>query len=194
MAETEEERKQLREGLLEQLEHLVREVDMLEGAVGRVPEKLLAEAPPGEERSIKELFGLTARLDEAVHPKRVERIVAAEDPPPRLAPADPEALLAATDWTDQSIGEVLERVRVARQGFIGTLEAVPPADWLRTGLFPDPETDDGDALEERDLYWMAHALCQQDRTRLKAMTHRLYESHMGPAPDERPKAEPPGNA
>lgn len=189
MAETEENRKQLREGLLDQLGHLVREVDMLEGAIGRVPEKLLSEAPPGEERSIKETFGLIARLDEAVHPERIERIVAAgDDAPPRFSSTYPEALLADDDWNAQSITEVLERVRAAREGLIGALEAVPPADWLRTGLFPDDETDE-DVPKEQDLYWMAHALCQRDRARLETMTRRLYESHMGPAPESQAGAQ-----
>lgn len=184
MAETTEERKQLREGLLDQLGHLVREADMLEGAVGRVPEKLLSEAPPGEARSIKEIFGLIARLDEAVHARRIERIVAAADgaSPPRLAPADPEALLAESDWSTFPITEVLERVCAARDGLIGALKAVPPEDWLHTGRFPEEETDE-DVPQERDLYWMAHAICLRDRARLEAMTRRLYESHMGPAPE-----------
>ena len=192
MAETTEERKQLRAGLLDQLRHLVREVDMLEGVIARVPQKLLAEAPPGEPHSIKEIFALIARLDEAVHPKRIRRIV--EEDTPRFAPADAEALLAGTDWNAPPITDLFERVRTARRALIDTLEAVAPANWLRTGRFPSAEaseaapqqegraSEDG-AQEERDLYWMAHALCQRDTARLGRMTRRLYESHMGPAPE-----------
>ena len=114
MAETAEERQQLRAGLLDQLRHLVREVDMLEGVIGRVPEKLLAETPPGEDRSIKETFALIARLDEAVHARRIERVVAEDTP--RFTPPDREALLSnGEDWNAQSMAALFERVRTARR-------------------------------------------------------------------------------
>lgn len=178
-----DERKRLRHGLLDQLRHLVREVEMLEGVIGRVPEKLLAEAPPGEALSIKETFGLVARLDEAVHTERLARI-AAEDTP-RLAPPDEEALLAEAAWNERPVAVIFERVRAARRTLADAFEAVPPEGWLRTGLFPPEEApgEDATAPQERDLYWMAHALCQRDTVRLERMTRRLYESHMGPAPD-----------
>ena len=185
-----ENRARLREGLLDQLRHLVREVDMLENVIGRVPEKLLVEAPPGETHSIKEIFGLIARLDEAVHPERIERLLAEDTP--HFAPADPEALLSEEAWGEQPITAILERVRTARQGLVHQMEAVPPNDWLRTGVFPKDEAkvnrtgeNDEEEAEERDLYWMAHTLCQRDAARLKGMTRRLHESHMGAPPEER---------
>jgi hypothetical protein len=202
MAETDErtdpaadEQKQLRNGLIDQLRHLVREVDMLEGVIGRVPEKLLVDTPPGaseKERSIKETFGLIARLDEAVHARRVRRVV--DEDAPRFSPPDPEALLAGeTNWNAQPMATLFERVRSARRGLIDTLKATAPDDWLRTGRFPNEETDEnteGESdHEERDLYWMVHRLCQRDAARLERMTRRLYESHMGPRPEER-KEEP----
>ncbi|PSQ83054.1 MAG: hypothetical protein BRD44_05780 [Bacteroidetes bacterium QS_7_67_15] len=186
MAETTEERQQLRAGLLDQLRHLVREVDMLEGVIGRVPEKLLAETPPGEDRSIKETFALIARLDEAVHARRIERVVAEDTP--RFTPPDREALLSnGEDWNAQSMAALFERVRTARRELIGALEATAPEDWLRTGVFPMGEEggkENDSEREERDLYWMAHALCQRDAARLEGMTRRPYESHMGPRPEE----------
>ena len=201
MAETDErtdpaadEQKQLRNGLLDQLRHLVREVDMLEGVIGRVPEKLLVETPPGtseKERSIKETFGLIARLDEAVHARRVRRVV--DEDAPRFSPPDPEALLEGEDWNAQPMATLFERVRSARRGLIDTLKATAPDDWLRTGRFPNEEADENtegeSEHEERDLYWMVHRLCQRDAARLERMTRRLYESHMGPRPEER-KEEP----
>jgi hypothetical protein len=202
MAETDErtdpaaeEQKQLRNGLLDQLRHLVREVDMLEGVIGRVPEKLLVETPPGtseKERSIKETFGLIARLDEAVHARRVRRVVG-EDAP-RFSPPDPEALLEGEDWNARPMTALFERVRAARRGLIDTLKATAPDDWLRTGRFPNEETDENTGEgesehEERDLYWMVHRLCQRDAARLEGMTRRLYESHMGPRPEEEEQPE-----
>ena len=182
-----EERQRLRDGLLDQLQHLVREVDMLEGAIGRVPEKLLAEAPPSEAHSIKEIFALIARLDEAVHPERVERLTTEEVP--RFAPADPEALLKGEAWNEQPITAIFERVRTARQALIERLEAVVPKDWLQTAAFPKREAGEGppgqaEAFEERDLYEAVHAICQHDTARLRAMTHRLHESHMGAPPEQ----------
>jgi hypothetical protein len=202
-----DEHERLRQGLLDQLRHLVRETDMLEGVIGRVPDKLLAEVPPdaentpGPTHSIKETFALTARLDEAVHPERIRRIV--KEDTPHVAPADPDALLADEDWNARPMAALFERVRAAREALAETLAAVPPADWQRTGFFPreeaaDAEPDaepDADAPQqqpgetaegnfaERDLYEMAHALCRRDTARLQGMTRRLYESHLGPAPE-----------
>lgn len=187
-----EERKRLRESLIDQLRHLTREVERVEGVIGRVPEKLLAEKPPNAALSIKETFGLLARLDEAVHPERIARIV--EEHTPRFEPADPEALLSETAWREQPIKAILERVHRAREELAGVFEATPPDDWLRSGIFPEEALfAAGDAspaeappgrsalqegeVEKRDLYWMAHALCQYDAARLRAMTRRLHESH-----------------
>jgi hypothetical protein len=188
-----ENRERLRQGLLDQLRHLVREIDMLEGVIGRVPEKLLAEAPPGaeEERSIKDTFALMARLDEAVHRERIERMISEENP--RFTRPDVDALLEGRDWNARPMTALFERVRAARRDLIEALEAVAAADWLRTGRFP-PEgeqeaEEEKSEHEERDLYWMVHPLCRRDSARLEGMTRRLYESHMGPRPEEEEQQE-----
>lgn len=182
-AASEEQRARLRAGLLGQLAHLIREVEMLEGVIGRVPERLLAEAPPEERFSIKETFGLLALLDEAVHRARLARI-AAEDAP-RFDPFDPEALLAEEAWGERAMDAIFARVQEARRGLIDAFEAVPPPGWRRAGHFPGEPAgpEETSEPEPRDLYEMAHAIGLHDTAHLRALSRRLFESHLGPAPE-----------
>lgn len=175
MPETEEDRQQLRAALLDQLAHLVREAEALGPVIGRVPERLLSGRPLPGSLSIKESLGLSAMLDERVHRPRVERIAAEEEP--RFDAADEDRFIAAgADWNAEDVQAILERAKQARRGLIETLERMPAEVWLRAGHFPTGE--DGKGHVRRDVYEVAHAICQRDADRLRTLGQRLYESQM----------------
>ena len=167
MPETDADREKLRAALLGQLRYLIREAEAQRPVIGRVPEKLLAGRPVEGDLSIKEIYGLLATLDRAVYAPRIERLVAEDQL--SFIPPDPAALLEGGAWNERPMPDILDAVQAARRALAAMLEALPPAEWLRRAQIGD---------EERDVYEMAHAICQHDADRLREVGQRLHESHM----------------
>lgn len=172
MNETDKQRQQLRAALIEQLEYLTIEAEALRPIIGRVPEALLEGRPMPEDLSVKETYGLLAALDEDVHALRLQRLVAEDDP--RFAAPDPQALVYEAGWNDRAMPVILDAVQTARRALTRAFEALPPDAWLRRATV---EMEDGET-ETRDAYELAHAICQHDADRLRAVGQRLHESHM----------------
>ncbi len=169
----EADRRQLRAALLDQMAHLMREVEVLGQVIGRVPENLLSGRPLPSSLSIKESFGLLVALDERVHRPRIRQIITEDEP--RFEPKDERTLIEPEDWNAQDMPAILERVGTARRRLVETFEALPAEAWSRAGHFP---TEDGGGHARRDLYELAHAISQHDADRLRALGQRLYESQM----------------
>lgn len=168
---------EVREALLDQLAHLIDEIEALKGVIDRVPSSLQEARPFGDEPSIKELYGLLAIADEQVHLPHLQRMIAV-DTPQFHAPPAPDELIAQERWHDHSINVILERVQAARRELVDFLRALPAENWARTGRFGE---------DERDVYTVAHSITQRDAKRLRTIGYRLHESHLTERPSDLPK-------
>ena len=74
----------LREALLDQLAYLIDEIEAQKGFLAGVPAGLLEGRPIAGAHSIKEMYGILAGADEAVHLPALQQIVD-EEPPILLA-------------------------------------------------------------------------------------------------------------
>ena len=166
----------LRTALLDQLAYLSDEIEVLKGVVDRVPENLQKGRPTPDELSLKETYGLLATLDAGVRLPHLRQIVAEDEP--RFEAVDEQALAAQTDWNVRPIEAILEHVQAARQTLLEAFQAVPEKDWSRTAHFSDVR---------RDVYGFAHHITQHDTDVLRAIGHRLHDSHLTSRPQDLPK-------
>jgi plasmid stabilization system protein ParE len=167
---------ELRAAILDQLTYLEHEIEALKDIVGVVPETLQSGRPTPDERTMKEVYGLMAALDEAVHPKRIKRIAAEDEP--TLDPIDPARWVEAEDWNAQPMQDLLDRVQDARRALVETLRALPPEDWARTA------TVDG---ETRSVYEIAYQITQDDARRLRMLSQRMHDANLGDSDEDLPK-------
>ena len=155
----------LREALLEQLAHLIDEVEALKGVVELVPDALLEARPPGQTLSIKETYGLLAALDEAVYLPRLRQLMAEDEP--AFEVVDEDALAAQTDWNALPLAAILAQVQAARRALLDYLSALPADAWTRTARLSD---------DHPDVYRLVHHRIQHDADLLRTVGYRLYES------------------
>ena len=140
----------LRTSLVEQLHHLIDEVEASRNVLGDVPDEVLERRPRAEDRTVKELYASIAALDMDI-----------------LLPwlgGESENLTPATG---QSIGHILSRVQMARRLLLRHVESIPTERW-----------DCMAPLEGRptDLYGALHMITQRNADTLRAIAHRLYRS------------------
>ena len=158
--------------LLEQLAYLLHEVEALQQVIKQVPDSLLEQLPPASSFSIKQRFGLLALRDEEVHQRWLEQIIAEEEP--HFEQVDEQALVEKELWNEQSIDNILDRVRQARSRLVKAFRKVPASEWERGGLFGE---------KRRDVYMIARDIARNDATHLRTMGQLLYESNMTGRPD-----------
>lgn len=159
----------VRTALLDQLRYLVDEIEALKTIVERVPEPVREGRPTPDALSMKEIYGVIARMDECVHRPRIERITRSGDEVPVFEPLEESPPAADEDWNAMPMRDILERVQSARQGLVTLLDNLPAADWAQTGRFGD---------EEYSVYEIAHRITQNDVQRLRMLSHRLYEANL----------------
>ena len=173
----------LRATLLDQLAYLSDEIEVLKGVVDRVPENLQEGRPTPNELSLKETYGLLATLDVDVRLPRLRQTVAEDEP--HFDAVDEQALAARTDWNAHPIRAILEQVQAARQALLEAFQALPGEDWSHAAYFAD-SAKPGQAVR-RDVYGFAHHITQHDTDVLRAIGHRLHDSHLTSRPQDLPK-------
>jgi hypothetical protein len=151
-----------RDALLDQLRHLVAEVDAVESVLERLPADVLTASLPGE-RSVLATLAHLAALDREVYLPRLRRIVA-EDEPVFEEPQDPPG--AERDVLDAALADV----RTARTMLVNAFEHLPAEAWSRTAIFPDGE--------RRDVYGFVFAVVQHDAAELRRLAYRMHESRL----------------
>jgi len=157
----------LRAALLEQLAHLVDEIEALQTVVGDLPEQIKSGRPGPDTLTMKELYAAIATLDAEVRRPRVEQIVETEAP--TFAPFDVDEEVRDAGWNDESIGDILDRVRAARAALVDHLESLPLEAWHRSA------TLDGEPVT---LFTFVHRIMQADLERLRDLGYRLHGAHL----------------
>jgi hypothetical protein len=157
----------LRDALLDQVAHLVDEIEALRTVIGGVPEQIKSGRPAPDALTMKELYGAIATLDAKVRRPRIARIV--EEDTPALTPVDPEAEVREVGWNDTEMDAILDRVAEARQGLVEALDELPLEAWHR------PATLDGETVT---LFTLVHRMTQADAERLRDLGYRLHGAHL----------------
>lgn len=174
---TAEDPDELRAALIDQLRYLIDEIRTLKGIVDIVPEPVREGRPTPDALTMKEIYGVIARMDERVYRPRIERIIE-EDEAPAFEPVEDRALAQDEDWNDMPIEDILERVQAARAALVAALEDLPAAAWERTGRFGDAEWN---------VYEVVHHIIQEDTRRLRTLSYRLHETNLTDRDRDLPK-------
>ena len=157
----------LRKALLDQLRHLVEEVEALRTVVDGLPDDIKNGRPGPDVLTMKELYGALATLDDEVRPRRISRLV--DEDAPTLAPVDIDAEVREAGWNEQALPDILDQLQAARRRLVEQLEALPPEDWHHTG------TLEGEAVT---LFTLVHRMTQDDTERLRDLGYRLHGAHL----------------
>jgi hypothetical protein len=157
----------LRDALLDQVAHLVDEIEALRTVIGDVPEQIKSGRPAPDTLTMKELYGAIATLDAKVRRPRIARIVDEEDP--TLTPVDPEAEVREAGWNEKEMDNILDRVTEARQELVEVLDDLPLETWHRTATLDD---------ESITLFALVHSITQTDAERLRDLGYRLHGAHL----------------
>lgn len=163
----EEDPEALRTALIDQMGHLVDEIEALETVVGGMPDEILEGRPAPDVLTMKELYGALATLDAEVRRPRIDRIVNTDTP--TLSPVDVDETVRNAGWNERKFETILDRVKTARRRLVDRLEALPVDVWRRTA------TLDG---ETRTLFEFVHRIIQEDVDRLRALGYRLHGAHL----------------
>jgi AcrR family transcriptional regulator len=157
----------LRSALLQQLAHLVDEVEALRTVVHDLPEQIKSGRPAPDVLTMKELYGALATLDSEVRHPRVEQIT--EQDEPSFSSVDIDERVRESGWNDSSLDDILDRVTEARRALVDRLETLPPEAWHHTA------TLDGASVTLFDLVYDA---TQSDAERLRDLGYRLHGAHL----------------
>lgn len=153
----------LRAALLDQLTHLIHEVEAVRPVVDQVPDELQQLPTTETKLSLRQTYGMLATYDTEVLLPRLERMIAEDDP--HFEPVDAEALAAEANWNEQPIDALLDRVRQARQAVVDMLQRLPPDEWDRTATVGETPYD---------VYGLAHYVTQHDTDLLREIGYHLY--------------------
>lgn len=173
-------REALRDQLLDQLDHLIDEIEFARPIAARIPIRVQEDRPRETDLSIKEIYGYLAAADGTAWLPLLHRIVG-EDAPRADLP-DPHRLAEATDWAAYDLADIFSRVQDARRALTGFLRALPPSEWERAARL---ETADGEA--EWTVYHLAHHVTQDTADHLRAVGYRLHETHLTDRQEDLPK-------
>lgn len=157
----------LRNALLDQLAHLLDEVEALRTVVEGVPEQIKEGRPTPDALTMKEIYGALALLDAEVRRPRITRIVDEADPV--LEPVDTDERVREAGWNEQDMDAILDQVTDARRALVDQLEALPLDTWHRSA------TLDGDPIT---LFDLVHRMTQVDAERLRSLGYRLHNAHL----------------
>jgi len=157
----------LREALLDQLAHLLDEIEALRRVVGDVPDEIKSGRPAPDALTMKEVYGAFATLDAEVRRPRIDQIAEGDDP--TLTPVDETERVREDGWNECEIEAILDRVQTARRALVDRLRSLPPDAWHETG------TLDGDAVT---LFDLVYRMTQDDAERLRDLGYRLHGAHL----------------
>jgi len=157
----------LRDTLLDQLRHLIDEVEALGTLVDGLPAEIKSGRPGPDVLTMKELYGALVRLDEEVRPHRITQIV--EEDHPTLAPVDIDAEVREAEWNDEPLPDILDQLQDARRALVEQLEALSLDDWHREA------TLNGESLS---LFALVHRMTQADTERLRDLGYHLHGAHL----------------
>ncbi len=157
----------LRTALLQQLAHLVEEVEALGTVVDGLPEQIKNGRPVPDVLTMKELYGALAILDAEVRRPRVEQIT--EQNEPSFSSVDVHEQVHESGWNEKSLDDILDRVMEARRALVDRLEAVPPETWHHTAAL------DGTSVT---LFDLVYRMTQSDAERLRDLGYRLHGAHL----------------
>lgn len=157
----------LRDALLDQLAHLLDEIDALQTVVGDLPEQIKSGRPAPDALTMKELYGALATLDDEVRWSRVERVL--EEDEPTLSPVDVEAKVRDAGWNERDFEDILDHLTDARRRLVDRLDALSLDAWHRTATLED---------ETLSLFELVHRMTQNDVQRLRDLGCRLHSAHL----------------
>lgn len=157
----------LRDALIDQLAHLIDEVDALRTVVGTLPEAITCGRPAPDALTMKEMYGAIATLDAEVREPRVER-VAAEDEPV-LSTVEIEEEVRGEGWNERELEAILDRVQEARRELVDRLRDLPLEAWHRSAVLDE---------KRYSLFELAHRIVQEDLDRLRDLGYRLHGAHL----------------
>lgn len=157
----------LRDTLLDQLRHLIDEVEALGTLVDGLPTEIKSGRPGPDVLTMKELYGALVRLDEEVRPRRITTIVEEDDP--TLAPVDIDTEVREAEWNDEPLPDILDQLQDARRALVEQLESLSAEDWHREG------TLEGESLS---LFALVYRMTQADTERLRDLGHHLHGAHL----------------
>ncbi|WP_397546599.1 DinB family protein [Rhodothermus marinus] len=158
---------ELRAALIDQLAHLLHEIEALQQVIDLVPEPLQTARPLPEEPSLRETYGILAAADEQVFLPTIRALVAGQTE--ALALPDDRVLQEAEDWNAHPLSAILERLQQARRELVASLRQTPPEVWERTARC---------GAEAWDLYRYAYFIIQHDTELLRALAYRLHAAHL----------------
>lgn len=150
----------LRTALIDQLGYLVEEIEAVKAVIGLVSEDLLTARPPGEARSIKELYGQLAEHDAQDYLPRLHTL-ASQTQQESVPPGEP-----FPDWNALPIEVLLEDVQAMRRRLVSVVQGLAPPAWHRATR--------GEAAS--DVYTLAHRIIQHDAAVLQQISMRLHET------------------
>lgn len=157
----------LRTALLDQLAHLLREIEALQQVLPLVPEPLQTTHPLPEEPSLRETYGILVAADEQVFLPTLQALVVGQAK--ALALPDDQALQKAENWNARPLAETLQRLEQVRQQLILLLQEAPPEVWEQ----PVPCQE-----ETWDLYQYVYFIIQHDTELLRALACHLYTAYL----------------
>ena len=140
----------LRTALLDQLGHLVDEMEAMKPFAGR----LSLEA----RQSVKELYGSLAQWDKEVILPFARRMMGEDSPSCAAAAPDPVA------WNDKDFESILCSVQEARRALLAFCQGLSPEAWTRTGEFNGSPCD---------VYGLLHQLTQRNTDVLRRIAQDL---------------------
>lgn len=161
--------------LLGSLAHLLDEIALLRGIVGRVPEPVLDGRPTEADLTLKEFYALVAAADERLFRPAAEAL--GRESGADVNRPDDRALLAGFDAA-VPMPAVLDRVVAAREALLAAFEALPPGAWHHTVRL---------GAEAYDGFGLAHHAVEATGERLRAAGYRLHESRLTDRPQGLPK-------
>lgn len=157
----------LRDALLDQLAHLVDEIEALQTVVSDLPDEIKSGRPAPDALTMKELYGALATLDEEVRRPWIDRVV--DENEPTLFPVDVETDVHEAGWNEREFEPILDQVKDARRRLVDHLDALPLDAWPRTATLKD---------ETIPLFELVRRMIQEDVQRLRDLGYRLHGAHL----------------
>ncbi|SHK86467.1 DinB family protein [Rhodothermus profundi] len=157
----------LRAALIEQLAHLLREVEALQQVIDIVPEPLQTARPLPEEPSVRETYGMLVAADERVFLPAVQAFLTGQAR--ELELPDDDALRTVENWNTYPLPAILKRLQQVRRELVALLQQAPSEAWDRTASCEE---------ETWDLYQYAYFIIQHDTELLRALAYRLHAAYL----------------
>jgi len=151
--------------LLNQVEHLVDELDALRRMVDTLHDDVLSLSPLQHEPSIKELYALLGLYDRNVYLPTIRTILT--EVRPTLVEGDDDELLKGRDWNQEPFANVLDFARQTRIELVSFMRSVSSDAWERLATIGE---------RTLTLFDVAYAIVQHDAQILRAAALRLHDS------------------